>query len=172
MARFDGVRYGLRKRKTDGLEKMYNQTRHDGFGLEVRDRILVGNFVLSAGHSADFYQNAQMVQRMIRKDLDQAFTQVDLLLAPTQPAGAFKIGAYDKQNKLQMDLQDYFTCFVNLSGNPGMSVPGGFTADKLPIGFQLVGPHLSEGLMLQTAHAYQQVTDWHKKHPEQFVESE
>ncbi|MBT4856484.1 Asp-tRNA(Asn)/Glu-tRNA(Gln) amidotransferase subunit GatA [bacterium] len=172
LARFDGVRYGLRKRKTDGLEKMYNQTRHDGFGLEVRDRILVGNFVLSAGHSADFYQNAQMVQRMIRKDLDQAFTQVDLLLAPTQPAGAFKIGAYDKQNKLQMDLQDYFTCFVNLSGNPGMSVPGGFTADKLPIGFQLVGPHLSEGLMLQTAHAYQQVTDWHKKHPEQFVESE
>lgn len=166
LARFDGVRYGLRDKEAKSLNAMYEETRHDGFGIEVRDRILVGNFVLSTGHAADFYEKAKVVQRMIRKELMQMFAGVDLLLAPTQPAGAFKIGEYDQQNKLQMDLQDAFTCFVNLAGIPAISVPGGFTQDNLPIGFQLIGPHLSEGLMLQTAHAYQQVTDWHKKHPE------
>lgn len=167
LARFDGVRYGYRDKKVKTLDEMYSKTRHDGFGPEVRLRILTGNYVLSAGHAGDFYQNAKKVQRIIRRDLYEVFKDVDLLIAPTSAAPAFKFGAFD-ENKLQLDLQDYFTAFVNLSGIPAISLPCGFSKDNLPIGFQLIGPHLSEELLYKTAYVYEQNTDWHKKHPAGF----
>jgi len=167
LARFDGVRYGLRvKNKT--LADMYQATRHDGFGSEVRARIMVGSYVLSAGHAGEFYVNAQKVQRLIRHELRQALADVDVLVMPTHPAPAFTIGAFDV-DKLQMDLQDYFTCPANLAGIPALSIPCGFTQNNLPIGFQLWGSHLSEELLLQTAYAYEQQTEWHKKFPEKFI---
>lgn len=163
LARFDGVRYGLRvSEKT--LTGMYETTRHDGFGAEVKARIMVGNYVLSVGHASDYYDNAQRVRRVIRKELREAFRNVDVLVMPTQSAPAFKIGQFDN-DKLAMDLQDYFTAPVNLTGVPALSIPVGFSQEKLPIGMQLIGPHLSECLLYKVAHAYQQVTDWHKQHP-------
>lgn len=167
LARFDGVRYGMRDKEAKTLSEMYFNTRHDGFGDEVRARILVGNYVLSAGHAGDFYRSAKLVQRLIRRQFIDAFKEVDLLVMPTHPMPAFTFGAFDV-DKLQMDLQDYFTCSMNLAGIPAISIPCGFTKNKLPIGFQIIGPHLSEGLIYQTAHAYEQATPWHTMHPEGF----
>lgn len=167
LARFDGIRYGLRNKEADRLHDLYLNSRHDGFGDEVKTRILVGNYVLSAGHAGQFYENAKRVQRLIRREFKTIFNDVDLLVMPTHPIPAFKFGAY-AIDKLQMDLQDYFTCPMNLAGIPAISLPCGFTKDKLPIGFQLIGPHLSEGLIFQTAHVYEQNTPWHTMHPEGF----
>jgi aspartyl-tRNA(Asn)/glutamyl-tRNA(Gln) amidotransferase subunit A len=167
LSRFDGVRYGLRDLKADTLEQMYSNTRHDGFGTEVKARILVGNYVLSAGYSDKFYLNAKKVRSMMRQELMDAFKDVQLLLMPTHPAPAFKLGAY-ALNKLQMDLQDYFTCFANLTGVPAISLPCGISKEKLPIGFQLVGPHLGEQEMFHAAHIYEQETEWHTLHPKGF----
>ena len=165
LARFDGVRYGLRNKKPTTLNKMYSQSRHDGFGDEVRMRILVGSYVLSAGHSGEFYNNAKQVQRLIRHEFLKAFEDVDVLIMPLHPAPAFKFGAFDN-NKLQMDLQDYFTCAINLAGITSLSLRCGTSSNNLPIGFQIIGPHLSEELLYRVGHAYQQVTDWHTKTPE------
>jgi aspartyl-tRNA(Asn)/glutamyl-tRNA(Gln) amidotransferase subunit A len=165
LARFDGVRYGSRA-QSNSLKEMYARTRHDGFGQEVRARIMVGNYVLSAGHAAAYYESAKKVQGLIRRDIAQAFADVDMLIMPTHPAPAFKFGAYN-DNKLQMDLQDYFTCAMNISGNPAISIPCGLSSEGLPIGVQLVGPHLSETMLFQVADAYQSVTDWHTKHPQE-----
>jgi aspartyl-tRNA(Asn)/glutamyl-tRNA(Gln) amidotransferase subunit A len=167
LARFDGVRYGLRAKDSNTLEKMYSNTRHDGFGAEVRSRIMIGNYVLSAGHADAFIKKAKQVQSMIRQGFEDIYKEVDLLLMPTAPMPAFKFGAFDV-DKLQMDLQDYFTCAVNLAGNCAVSIPGGFTKSGLPIGFQLVGPHLGEEKMFKAAHAYEQVTPWHKMYPTGF----
>ncbi len=167
LARFDGVRYGLRNKKAKTLADMYKTTRHDGFGEEVRARILVGNYVISAGHAGQFYNNAKKVQKLIGHDFAQAFNDVDVLIMPTHPAPAFTFNAF-ADNKLQMDLQDYFTCAMNLAGLPSLSLPCGFTKTNLPIGFQIVGPHLSEELLYKVGYAYQQETDWHTKHPEGF----
>lgn len=167
LARFDGVRYGLRAKDSNTLEKMYSNTRHDGFGAEVRSRIMIGNYVLSAGHADAFIKKAKQVQSMIRQGFEDIYKEVDLLLMPTAPMPAFKFGAFDV-DKLQMDLQDYFTCGVNLAGNCAVSIPGGFTKSGLPIGFQLVGPHLGEEKMFKAAHAYEQVTPWHKMKPNGF----
>ncbi|HEX4068735.1 MAG TPA: Asp-tRNA(Asn)/Glu-tRNA(Gln) amidotransferase subunit GatA [Candidatus Babeliales bacterium] len=164
LARFDGVRYGLRNKKAQTLSKMYFNTRHDGFGEEVRARILVGNYVLSAGHAGQFYNNAKKVQRLISHEFTQAFADVDVLVMPVHPAPAFKFGAF-ADNKLQLDLQDYFTCAMNLAGIPSISLPCGLTSGNMPIGFQVVGPHLSEELLYQVGHAFQQQTDWHTKTP-------
>lgn len=164
LARFDGVRYGLRDKKTQNLAKMYFSSRHDGFGQEVRSRILVGNYVLSAGHAGQFYNNAQKVQRLISHEFKQAFAEVDILVMPVHPAPAFKLGAFE-HDKLQMDLQDYFTCAMNLAGIPAIALPCGMSSDNMPIGFQIVGPHLSEELLYQVGHAFQQHTDWHTKTP-------
>lgn len=164
LARFDGVRYGLRNKKATTLGKMYAETRHDGFGEEVRMRILVGNYVLSAGHAGQFYNNAKKVQRLMRHEFMQAFKDVDVLIMPVHPAPAFKFGAF-ADNKLQMDLQDYFTCAMNLAGITSMALPCGQTKDNLPIGFQIIGPDLSEELLFQVGHAFQQETDWHTKTP-------
>jgi len=168
LARFDGVRYGLRSTEGKTLQDMYAKTRHDGFGEEVRRRIMIGNYVLSAGHAGAFYLNAQKVQRVIRRDFLDSFKDVDLLVMPTHPAPAFTFGAFDL-DKLQMDLQDYFTCPINLAGIPALSVPCGMSSSRLPIGFQFVGPHLSEGLLFQVGHAYQQNTSWHTMHPRMFL---
>jgi aspartyl-tRNA(Asn)/glutamyl-tRNA(Gln) amidotransferase subunit A len=163
LARFDGVRYGHRSKKSDTLHDLYFNSRYEGFGKEVRRRIFIGNYVLSAGHHSEFYGNAQKVRTLMCRELKNVFGKVDLLLMPTQAAPAFKFGAFD-QNRLQMDLQDYFTAPANITGAPAISIPCGF-ANKLPIGFQLVGPHLSEELIFQTAHAYEQSTPWHTMHP-------
>ena len=164
LARFDGVRYGIRDRDVKSLSDMYCDTRHDGFGAEVKSRIIVGNYVLSAGHSGKFYDNAKVVQNLIRHEFSQAFKEVDFLIMPTHPAPAFKFGAFDV-DKLQMDLQDYFTCPVNLAGVPALSIPCGFTTSGMPIGMQLIGSHLSEALLYKTACAYEQKTEWHMRHP-------
>jgi len=163
-ARFDGVRYGYRAPDINSLEEMYTKTRHDGFGREVQVRMMVGNYVLSAGHAGQYYNNAKKVQRLIRHQFEEAFKDVDMLLMPSQACPAFKFDAYS-DNKLQMDLQDYFTAAVNIAGVPGISIPGGFSKEGLPIGFQLIGPNLSEEKLFQVGHAYQQITDWHKKNP-------
>jgi len=164
LARFDGVRYGYRAKDIANLEDMYTKTRHDGFGQEVRIRMMVGNYVLSSSHAGKYYNKAKQVQRLIRHQFNEAFANVDMLLMPTQACPAFKFGAYE-DNKLQMDLQDYFTAAVNLAGVPGISIPCGFSQLGLPIGFQLIGPHLSESALFQVGHAYQQITDWHTKNP-------
>ena len=164
LARFDGVRYGLRDKTAKTLTKMYFDSRHDGFGQEVRSRILVGNYVLSAGHAGQFYNNAQKVQRLIRHEFQQAFDDVDVLVMPVHPAPAFKFGAFEN-DKLQMDLQDYFTCAMNLAGIPALALPCGMSSNTMPIGFQIVGPHLSEELLFQIGHVFQQETDWHTKTP-------
>ena len=167
LSRFDGVRYGLRNKQAKSLVDMYSSTRHDGFGAEVKARIIVGNYVLSTGHASEFYQNAKKVQRLIRKEFIDTFKDVDVSFMPTTPPPAFKPGAYDA-DKLQIDLQDYFTCSVNLAGIPALSIPCGQTKDKLPIGFQLIGPHLSESMLYRVAHAYEQNTAWHILHPQGF----
>lgn len=167
LARFDGVRYGLRDKKAHALGQMYSSTRALGFGDEVKTRIIVGNYVLSAGHAGAFYDNAKKVQALMRSEFKTTFKDVDLLLMPTHPIAAFPFGTFDN-NKLQMDLQDYFTCAANLAGIPAISLPCGFTSQGLPIGFQLVGPHCAESLIYQTAHAYEINTPWHTMHPKGF----
>lgn len=164
LARFDGVRYGFRATDITNLEDLYVKSRSQGFGKEVQVRMMVGNYVLSAGYAGKFYHNAKKVQRLICKDFNDAFEHVDILMMPTQSCPAFKFGAFD-DNKLQMDLQDYFTAPVNLAGNCAISIPCGFTHDRMPIGVQLIGPKLAEELLFQVGHAYQQVTSWHKQHP-------
>ncbi|HEV2600673.1 MAG TPA: Asp-tRNA(Asn)/Glu-tRNA(Gln) amidotransferase subunit GatA [Candidatus Babeliales bacterium] len=167
LSRFDGVRYGLRDEQAQTLGQMYSGSRRAGFGAEVKSRIMVGNYVLSAGHAADFYDNAKRVQQVIRHDFMKTFKDVDLLIMPTHPQAAFKFGAFDV-DKLQMDLQDYFTCPINLAGVPAISLPCGFTKQNLPIGFQIVGPHLSEEALYKAAYSYETSTAWHMQHPKNF----
>jgi len=164
LARFDGVRYGFRAKDIQKLEDLYVKSRSEGFGKEVQIRMMVGNYVLSAGYAGKFYHNAKKVQQLICQDFSKAFSEVDILIMPTQSCPAFKFGAFDR-NKLQMDLQDYYTAPVNLAGICAMSIPCGFTKDNMPVGLQLIGPKLSEELLFKVGHAYQQITDWHKKHP-------
>jgi aspartyl-tRNA(Asn)/glutamyl-tRNA(Gln) amidotransferase subunit A len=168
LARFDGVRYGYRDKDAVTLDELYSRSRHDGFGKEVLSRIFVGNYVLSAGHAADFYAHAKQAQRLMREQMTQAFKEVDVLFAPLHAAPAFKLGDYT-DNPLQMDLMDYFTCFANITGIPGLALPCGFTKDTLPIGFQLLGPQLSEQLLYQVGHAYERATSWHTMHPDLFT---
>lgn len=167
LARFDGVRYGLRH-KADSLGDMYELTRQEGFGSEVKSRIIVGNYVLSAGHAAQFYTKAKIAQNTMRQEFENIFKTVDVLLAPTTPSTAFKLGAFDN-DKLQMDLQDYFTCPMNIAGIPALSIPCGFSKQNMPIGMQIIGPHESEALLYQVAYAYEQSTDWHTKVPPAFA---
>lgn len=164
LSRFDGVRYGYRAPDVDSLVDLYTQSRSQGFGKEVKVRMMIGNYVLSAGYAAKFYHNARKVQSLIRKDYQNAFTKCDLLIMPSQACPAFEMGKFDN-NKLQMDLQDYFLCTANIAGIPAISVPGGFTKSGMPVGFQILGPNLSEQQLFQVGHAYQQLTDWHKRYP-------
>lgn len=164
LARFDGIRYGYRSSHAASLEETYTLSRSEGFGDEVQRRILIGNYVLSHGHADAFYQRAQDAQALMRAECAQAFTEVDLIIAPVTPAEAYRFGECST-NSLQLDLQDYFTCFANLVGIPALSFPCGFSASGMPLGVQLMGPYWSEQLIMETAHAYEQATPWHTMHP-------
>lgn len=164
LARFDGVRYGYRSPQAETLPEMYINTRDEGFGIEVKSRILVGNYVLSVGHADAFYNSAKIVQARMRQEFLDAFKEVDVLFCPTSAAPAFAFGAFN-ENRIQMDLQDYFTAPANLTGLPALAVPCGFTKDHMPIGFQLMGPDLSESALFQAAYAYEQATQWHTMQP-------
>ncbi|HMB15522.1 MAG TPA: Asp-tRNA(Asn)/Glu-tRNA(Gln) amidotransferase subunit GatA [Pelovirga sp.] len=164
LARYDGVRFGVRHSSGGGLIDMYQQTRSAGFGAEVKRRIMLGTYALSSGYYDAYYLKAQKVRTLIRQDLSKVFEQVDLLLTPVAPTAAFKVGE-KIADPLQMYLCDLFTIPANLAGTCAMSVPCGFDAAGLPIGLQLIGKPFGEGEMLQAAWAFEQATDWHTRQP-------
>jgi aspartyl-tRNA(Asn)/glutamyl-tRNA(Gln) amidotransferase subunit A len=164
LARFDGIRYGPR-RNAGSVEETFRATRGQGFGDEVKRRIMLGTFVLSEGYSDQYYVKAQKARTLIRQEYDAAFDEVDVIAGPTAPTTAFPIG--DKvDDPLQMYLSDIYTISVNLAGLPGISVPCGFDDEGLPIGLHLVGPAFKEENILKAAHAYEQTTEWHTHHPD------
>ena len=164
LARFDGVRYGHRAAKYDDLTDMYKKTRAEGFGAEVKRRILIGTYVLSHGYYDAYYLKAQQVRRLIAEGFQRAYQQCDLILGPTAPTAAFKLGA-KTSDPVQMYLNDIFTVAGNLTGAPAISIPCGFDRNGLPIGLQLQGNHFRESVILNAAHRYQQATDWHRREP-------
>ena len=164
LSRFDGVRYGHRAKEYTDLIDMYCRTRAEGFGAEVKRRILVGTYVLSHGYYDAYYLQAQKVRRLIARELAEAFTKVDVICGPTAPTTAFEIGA-KAEDPVQMYLGDIFTIPAPLAGLPALSIPCGFDAAGLPVGLQLMGPHFSEATLLGVAHRYQQATDWHLRVP-------
>ncbi len=164
LARYDGVRYGLRASDAQNLQQMYRQTREEGFGAEVKRRIMLGTYVLSAGYYDAYYLKAQKVRTLIARDFQQAFERVDAVALPTTPTPAFELGE-KLEDPLQMYLSDVFTITANLVGIPGISVPAGFSGGGLPIGFQLLGKHFAEATILRLAHAFEQATDVAKKRP-------
>ncbi|HTN34265.1 MAG TPA: Asp-tRNA(Asn)/Glu-tRNA(Gln) amidotransferase subunit GatA [Marinobacter sp.] len=163
LARYDGVRYGYRCEAPKDLTDLYTRTRAEGFGPEVKRRILVGTFALSTGYYDAYYLKAQKVRRLVQQDFINAFREVDVLMSPTSPSPAFSQG--EKANDpVTMYLEDTFTIAVNLAGIPAMSVPAGFV-DGLPVGLQIIGDYFSEARLLNAAHQFQQVTDWHQREP-------
>ncbi len=162
LARFDGVRYGFRAQDVQDLTDMYAYTRAQGFGNVVKQRILIGNYVLSAGHAEEYYNSAKKVQSLLRAQFLEALKSVDVLFAPVSPAPAFQ---FNQVKGLELDLQDYFTAPANLVGIPALAVPCGFTRAGLPVGFQLFGADFTEELLYQTGYAYEQNTDWHRRYP-------
>lgn len=166
LARFDGVRYGHRCKNPQDLEDLYKRSRSEGFGKEVIRRIMIGTYALSSGYYDAYYIKAQKVRRLVKQDFDAAFKQVDVILGPTTPTPAFKLGE-KASDPVSMYLSDIYTIAVNLAGLPGMSIPAGFTRG-LPIGMQLIGNTFTEARLLNAAHGYQKATDWHNKTPEGF----
>jgi aspartyl-tRNA(Asn)/glutamyl-tRNA(Gln) amidotransferase subunit A len=163
LARYDGVKYGLRAPGARDLIDMYGKTRAAGFGAEVKRRIMLGAYALSAGYYDAYYGKAQRVRTLVSRDFHEAWKRVDVIVAPTTPGVAFKLG--EREDPLSMYLNDIFTIPVNLSGLPGISVPAGFTAAGLPIGVQLIGRAFDEATLLRVTRAYQRVTDWHTRRP-------
>ena len=164
LARFDGIRYGLRVDGADPVE-LYGKTRGAGFGAEVKRRIILGAYVLSSGYYDAYYLRAQKVRTLIRQDFLKAFEQVDAIVTPTTPTAAFKVGE-KSDDPLQMYLSDVFTVAANVAGICGISVPCGFTqSPKLPIGLQLLGKPFGEATILKLAHAYEQSAGWHREKP-------
>jgi aspartyl-tRNA(Asn)/glutamyl-tRNA(Gln) amidotransferase subunit A len=164
LSRYDGVRYGHRAKEFTDLIDMYCRTRAEGFGAEVKQRILVGTYVLSHGYYDAYYLQAQKVRRLISREFQQAFQKVDLVLGPTAPTTAFELAA-KTSDPVQMYLGDIFTIPAPLAGLPALSVPCGFDDAGLPVGLQLMGAHFSEARLLGAAHRYQQATDWHRRVP-------
>ncbi len=164
LARYDGVRYGYRTREYRDLEEMYSKTRDEGFGAEVKRRIMLGTYALSSGYYDAYYLKAQKVRTLIYKEFMDVFKQVDVLLTPTTPDVAFKIGE-KSQDPIQMYLSDIFTVSVNMASLPGISIPCGFK-DNLPVGMQLIGKPYDEGLLLQIAYIYERMHDFYKRFPE------
>lgn len=164
LARYDGVKYGLRSKGYRDLMEMYTQTRAKGFGQEVKRRIILGTYVLSAGYYEAYYRKASQVRTLMRKDFEDAFRQVDVIVAPTAPTPAFRIGE-KTEDPLQMYLSDIFTIPVNIAGIPGISIPCGFSRENLPIGLQIMGKHFDEGMLFRVAYAFEQNTDFHLKKP-------
>jgi aspartyl-tRNA(Asn)/glutamyl-tRNA(Gln) amidotransferase subunit A len=164
LSRFDGVRYGHRAKEYADLVDMYCRTRAEGFGAEVKRRILIGTYVLSHGYYDAYYLKAQKVRRLIARDFAEAFKRCDVIVGPTSPTTAFPLGA-KTEDPVQMYLNDIFTIPAPLAGLPGLSVPCGFDARGLPVGLQLMGEHFSEARLLGIAHQYQRATDWHRRVP-------
>jgi aspartyl-tRNA(Asn)/glutamyl-tRNA(Gln) amidotransferase subunit A len=162
LARYDGVKYGFRAEGAKDLLDLYLKSRSQGFGPEVKRRIMLGTYALSAGYYDAYYKKGQQVRTLIKRDFDEAFKQADVIATPTAPTAAFRIGE-KSADPLQMYLSDIFTISVNLAGIPGISLPCGFTKSGLPIGLQLLGRHFDEESILRAAYAYEQATEWHKK---------
>ena len=167
LARFDGARYGYRAPEYSDLIDMYKKTRAQGFGVEVKRRIMIGTYALSAGYYDAYYLKAQQLRRLIAEDFKQAFESCDVILGPTSPSTAFKLGEKN-DDPVAMYLSDIYTISVNLAGLPGMSIPAGFDAKGLPVGLQLIGQYFGEEKLLNVAHRYQQATDWHRRIPKGF----
>jgi len=167
LSRFDGVRYGHRASGYADLSDMYRRTRAEGFGTEVKRRILIGTYVLSHGYYDAYYLQAQKVRRLIARDFASAFAHCDLIMGPTSPSTAFALGA-KSDDPVQMYLNDIFTIPAPLAGLPGLSIPCGFDGKGLPVGLQIMGNHFAEAKMLGAAHRYQQATDWHLQAPPHF----
>jgi aspartyl-tRNA(Asn)/glutamyl-tRNA(Gln) amidotransferase subunit A len=167
LSRFDGVRYGYRAPDYGSLDDMYMKTRAQGFGEEVKRRIMIGAYVLSHGYYDAYYLQAQRIRRLIANDFVEAFKSCDIIMGPTSPSTAFKLGE-KAADPVQMYLSDIYTIAVNLAGLPGMSVPCGF-AGGLPVGLQLIGNYFAEAKLFNAAHRYQQATDWHQRRPEGIV---
>ena len=165
LARFDGVRYGYRAPGYTDLADMYGKTRAQGFGAEVKRRIMIGTYVLSAGYYDAYYLKAQKLRRLIAQDFTSAFAQCDMIMGPTAPTTAFNLGE-KSDDPVSMYLSDIYTIAVNLAGLPGMSVPAGFGANGRPVGLQIIGNYFSEAKMLNVAHQYQKATDWHLRAPQ------
>jgi aspartyl-tRNA(Asn)/glutamyl-tRNA(Gln) amidotransferase subunit A len=164
LARYDGVRYGYRTPEYRDLEEMYEKTRAEGFGAEVKRRILIGTYVLSHGYYDAYYIRAQKLRRLIAQDFRSAFEKCDVIMGPTSPSTAFRIGE-KSSDPVEMYLSDIYTIAVNLAGLPGMSIPCGFDSNGLPIGLQVIGNYFDEARMLNVGHQYQGVTDWHLRAP-------
>jgi aspartyl-tRNA(Asn)/glutamyl-tRNA(Gln) amidotransferase subunit A len=162
LARYDGVKYGHRTASPKDLMDLYMKTRDEGFGAEVKRRIMLGTYALSAGYYEAYYKKGQQVRTLIKRDFEEAFKAVDVIATPTAPTAAFKIGE-KTTDPLQMYLSDIFTISVNLAGIPGISLPCGFTSLNLPVGLQLLGRHFDEESILHAAFAYEQATEWHRK---------
>ncbi len=167
LSRFDGVRFGYRCENPRDLMDLYTRSRGEGFGPEVKRRIMTGAYVLSAGYYDAYYLRAQKIRRLITDDFARAFTEVDVLMGPTSPTPAFDIGA-KVDDPVTMYLNDIYTIGANLAGLPAMSIPCGFLGG-LPVGLQIIGGHFAEAKLLNVAHVYQQATDWHKRVPERYV---
>ena len=163
LSRFDGVRYGHRCDSPKDLEDLYKRTRAEGFGPEVKRRIMVGTYALSEGFYDAYYRKAQQIRRMIQQDFIQALSEVDVIMAPVTPCSAFRLGEKNS-DPVSMYMEDIFTLSLNLAGLPGMSIPCGF-ADNLPVGLQIIGNYFDEAKLLNVAHQYQQVTNWHQQSP-------
>jgi aspartyl-tRNA(Asn)/glutamyl-tRNA(Gln) amidotransferase subunit A len=174
LARYDGIRYGPRlsalpspadRKATEAMWGVFRRTRGVKFGAEVKRRIMLGTYALSAGYYDAYYGQAQKVRTLIKRDFESAFKAVDVIAAPVAPTTAFAIGGHG-DDPLAMYLEDVFTLPANLAGVPGLAFPVGFDSDGQPIGMQLMGPHFREEVLFRAAHAYQQVTDWHSRKPE------
>jgi aspartyl-tRNA(Asn)/glutamyl-tRNA(Gln) amidotransferase subunit A len=163
LARYDGVRFGYRCKEPRDLTDLYRRTRGEGFGAEVKRRIMTGTYVLSAGYYDAYYLKAQKVRQLIASDFERAFGEVDVIMGPTTPTPAFEIGA-KTADPITMYLNDIYTIGANLAGLPALSVPCGFVG-KLPVGLQIIGPHFAEERLLNAAHAFQRETDWHRRIP-------
>jgi aspartyl-tRNA(Asn)/glutamyl-tRNA(Gln) amidotransferase subunit A len=166
LARYDGVRFGHRCREPRDLMDLYKRSRGEGFGAEVKRRVMTGTYVLSAGYYDAYYLKAQKVRQLISADFTRAFAEVDVLMGPTTPTAAFALGA-KTSDPITMYLNDIYTIGANLAGLPAVSVPCGF-AGGLPVGLQIVGRQFSEAKLLNVAHRFQRETDWHTKTPEGF----
>ncbi|MEI9476739.1 MAG: Asp-tRNA(Asn)/Glu-tRNA(Gln) amidotransferase subunit GatA [Deltaproteobacteria bacterium] len=168
LARYDGVKYGHRAREFKDLMEMYMHTRAEGFGPEVKRRIILGTYVLSAGYYDAYYRKASQVRTLMKMDFDEAFQNVDAILTPTAPTPAFRIGE-KVEDPLQMYLSDVFTIPVNLAGIPAITIPCGFSHEGLPIGLQIMGKHFDEGKLLRIAYTFEQNTDFHLREPAPIV---
>jgi aspartyl-tRNA(Asn)/glutamyl-tRNA(Gln) amidotransferase subunit A len=164
LSRFDGVRYGYRAPEYSDLADMYRKSRAQGFGAEVKRRILIGTYVLSHGYYDAYYLKAQKIRRLIAQDFVEAYKQCDLVMGPTSPSVAFALGA-KAADPVQMYLNDIYTVAANLAGLPAMSIPCGTGEGNMPVGLQLTGNYFAEANMLNAAHRYQLASDWHLRQP-------